>query len=41
MTHSLGSGTTYGAFTLSGGPFEVTSAPPPGEYAPEITIRDT
>ncbi|TNV71197.1 hypothetical protein FGO68_gene13617 [Halteria grandinella] len=30
-THSLGGGTTYGAGTLSGGPFEGTSAPPPFE----------
>eukprot|EP00347_Sterkiella_histriomuscorum_P023354 403334965 len=28
-THSLSRDTTYGAFTLSGGPFVVTSAPPP------------
>ena len=29
---SLGPGTTYGAVTLSGGPFQGTSAPGPGEH---------
>ena len=31
MAGSLGSGTTYGAVTLYGGPFQGTSAPPPGK----------
>jgi len=32
-TCSLGGGATYGAVTLYGGPFQGTSAPPPGKHS--------